>query len=154
MQENCVTDRKYKERGATQFPAGVNWTARHVRVFKQVGSENSQRAAILLWNLGHSMFTLLCWLYVCHWECTPKISLYLRQDAFCLSTHNAILPLKITRETLQEGSRRGAKLGMTQKLHVSFPERHLGKVWNMEWSDCSQKSRERPRPATDISLWA
>lgn len=36
MQENCVTDRKYKERGATQFPAGVNWTARHVRVFKQV----------------------------------------------------------------------------------------------------------------------
>lgn len=34
--KNCVTDRKYKECSATQFPAGVNWTARHVRVFKQV----------------------------------------------------------------------------------------------------------------------
>lgn len=128
------------------------WTARHVS--NGFRSETSRGAAILLWNLGHNMFAPQRRLYVCHWERTPKISLYLRQDAFCLSTHNATLPLKITRETLHEGSRRGAALGMTQKPHVSFPERRSGRLWNMDWSECSGKRGERPGAAADISLWA
>ena len=85
-------------------------------------------------------------------------------NAFCSSTHNATVPLKITRgETQLKGSGRVEEqhrgLSVTQKHGVSSPQpRHSKKKkYSHEiWSDliALKSARSKPRPAADISLWA